>query len=472
MKNKIQNLGDLINLFEQAQLIDSNYPVRGCHIWMPDGFELKERVFSRIEKVIQKEGYKRYQFPILNSGKSIRIVTKEIENYENNLFWLRKKNSKNLDLFMSPVGESAIYSMFKRWIKQQSDLPLRMYLKGPTFRYHHDPSILLNGDESSTTLEAHGAFSNKENLLKEYINITKMFHQFLQNIGIPHLQLRRPRIGNKLCYDEMISFDTFLPSKKVSLNVAVVYNQGQIYSESFGINYFDIKSRTKNYSQQITFGIRERAILAMLDLHRDTYGLRMLPEFAPTQILVLPIHSKESSSDLDEYAHRIVNILSEKYRVEIDNSSKRYGKKIVKARQKGIPLRIGVNQDNLEQKTVRYSIRTDEDQPIYNIPFDNLLDNITPIFDKIQTKIVYDAKNIFQSTIIDANSFNELEDIVMENLIARLYLCGNDNHQIKIENDLKGELIGTEIKDKSGLCIMCGKKSNYPSYYSRRASSP
>ncbi len=471
MKN-IGNLGDLLNLFVRTRLIDINYPLKGCHVLMPDGFKLRDRFFSGIEGIIEKRGYKRYQFPILTSGECIRKITEGIEDYEDGLFWLRRKNGALLDVFLSPVGESAIYTMFQRWIKKQSDLPLRLYLQGPTFRLHHDPSIMLNEDETSTTLEGHSAFSSTQEADSEYRDMIQAFQEFLQEVGIPHLQLRRPRTGNKLCYNEMVSLDTFLPSRKTSLNVAVVYNQGQVYSEVFGVEFFDAKSGEKKLTQQITFGIRERAILAMLDLHRDFHGLRFLPELAPTQILVLPVHSKESDDNLDKYAQEIADQLRGEYRVIIDTSHKRYGKKVKEARENGIPVRIGVNADNLVLGTARCSLRTDEDNPIYDIYVDDIAGKVNRYFKQIRGKIIKDAEETVRSSIVDVRNISDLGDVVSQGFIARLYFCGNDNCYSALSRSSTGEMIGTALEGDSGSCVVCREKSDTPSYYSRRAPNP
>src|SRR3989338_6078134 len=153
------DFGQFTSLIARAGIVDPNYPVKGCVVWLPDGFQFKEHVFSQIEKEVKQAGYSRYQFPRLIPGKAIRNVTEHIDDFEAGVFWLREKDGTNLDLFLNPTGECGIYTMLRRWVRQESDLPLRMYQIGTTFRPHRRSDVLLNGDEFASLLEAHSAFT-------------------------------------------------------------------------------------------------------------------------------------------------------------------------------------------------------------------------------------------------------------------------------------------------------------------------
>ncbi|MBD3209434.1 hypothetical protein GF367_03370 [Candidatus Woesearchaeota archaeon] len=108
------------------------------------------------------------------------------------------------------------------------------------------------------------------------------------------MPLSRPTTGNKPVFQEMTSFETFFPSKNTSFNVGVVYNQGQIYSRGFDVTFND-GNGNKDHTHQLTFGISERGIAAILDQHQDGHGLRLLSGLAPTQIEVIPVTNDEAT---------------------------------------------------------------------------------------------------------------------------------------------------------------------------------
>lgn len=467
-----QDFGVFVNHIVKAKIIDSNYPIKGSYVWLPYGFEFKENVFSYIASEVKKEGYERYQFPILIPGESIRKVTKEVANFEGGLFWLRKKEGENLDLFLSPTGECGVYTMFKKWIKHKSDLPLKTFQVGRTFRSHKRADVMLNGDELSNLLEGHSAFSSKKESDSEFIKLCKVFKEVHRKMGIPFLALRRPIEGNKPVCVDMISFETYLPSKKCSFNVGVLYNQGQIYSGAFKIEFSDQEGR-KNNTHQVTFGISERGVAAMLDLHKDSYGIRLLPEFAPIQIEIIPVYKGKNDKEVRNYAMKIYLSLKNKYRVKIDDSTNRDpGKKFADARQKGIPLRIGVSKGDNDNETLRLYLRTEE-KTIPNFPLKKLEQEIPDYFRRIRQKIVEDAENFFKSKIFIANNLEEVKKIVDEKNIAKIYWCGSLDCLQRLNKKLPGELIGTEInKSERGTCFICGKRIDSPSYYAKRGASP
>ena len=57
MTIKKQDFGDFVNTLTKAGVIDGKYPVKGCYVWLPHGFLLKEKVFSHIEDVVKKQDY-------------------------------------------------------------------------------------------------------------------------------------------------------------------------------------------------------------------------------------------------------------------------------------------------------------------------------------------------------------------------------------------------------------------------------
>jgi len=468
---KKQDFGDVVNTLTKAGIIDGNYPVKGCYVWLPYGFELKEKVFSHIEEVVKGQGYQRYQFPRLIPGQAIRKVTKEVADFEDGLFWLRKKDGTNLDLFLNPTGECGVYTMFKKWIRQETDLPLRLYQIGNTFRPHKRPNVMLNGDELTNLLEAHSAFSSKEEADREFLSTIESFKEIHKAMGLPFLALRRPILGNKPVCIDMVSFETYLPSKNTSFNVGVLYNQGQIYSRAFDVIFSD-QNGQKDNTHQVTFGISERGLAAMLDLHIDEYGIRLLPAFAPLQIMIIPVYGNDDECALDEYAHKIKGIVKGNYSVAIDSSNKNAGKKFAIARQQGVPVRLGISKYNRDNETVRVYIRTEE-EPLEEVPLKSLDKVINDSFPRIQNKLFEDADAFLNSKTFVALNLDEVYESVEGGLIAKMYWCGGLSCLSEMNEKLPGELIGTQFDlNESGSCFVCGKESSSPSYYAKRGASP
>ena len=117
------------HLLLKASVSDNRYPVKGCHVLLPYGYRLKENVFEMVESSIEANGYQKFQFPRLMPGELMKPVTAYIDDFEDSLFWLRRKDGTSLDVFLSPTGECAVYTMFRKWVKNKSDLPLKRQKK-------------------------------------------------------------------------------------------------------------------------------------------------------------------------------------------------------------------------------------------------------------------------------------------------------------------------------------------------------
>lgn len=469
---KKETFGDFTNTLLRAQFIDPRYPSKGGYVWLPDGFSFKENVFRKIEEEIGKQGYRRFQFPRLIPESAIKKVTENVDDFEGGVFWLSDNSGKPFNLFLNPTGECGVYTMFQKWVNQASDLPMRLYQIGTTFRPHTRSDVMLNGDELSNLLEAHSAFATKEDADREFEEMTERLRTVHDSMGIPFLPLRRPLPGNKPVCIDMISFETYLPSKRTSFNVGVHYNQGQIYSKAFDVSFKGPNGKT--HTHQVTSGISERGIAAMLDLHKDDQGLRLLPEFSPTQVLVIPVYSKDPGKNqlVNVASEQVIESLKNKYRVEGDYSSRATGKKFAVSRLKGIPIRIGISADDSSNVTTQVYARTRE-MPLADVSVDQIGAPVSELMGIVRREIVSDASNLLESKVVDTHSIDDTYDAVKSSLIAKMHYCGDSSCLKNLNDSLPGELIGTEIDSKnSGRCLSCGKESSAPSYFSRRGSSP
>ncbi|MEK6887767.1 MAG: aminoacyl--tRNA ligase-related protein [Candidatus Aenigmatarchaeota archaeon] len=467
------NVEQFKHLLLKASVSDNRYPVKGCHVLLPYGYKLKENIFEMIETSIEANGYQKFQFPRLIPGESMKPVTKYIDDFEDSLFWLRRKDGTPLDVFLSPTGECAVYTMFRKWIKNKSDLPLRAYQRGSIFRYHKSPIAMYNGDERMDLAECHAAFSSEKEAEKEFERTVTIFKEVVTKLGVPSLILRRPRWGNKPVFTDMVSFETYLPSKQRVFNVAVVYNQDQIFSRPFGVGYVDTDG-SKQYTYQITSGISERIITAMLDVHRDETGLRLMPDFAPEQVTIVPVYRGTRNDDVNEYARQLAEHMKGQYRVNLDLSRENAhpGKKIAASRTRGVPILIGIGPNNIDDQTCSIYVRT-RTPPVDDFHVGDLNTAIPSFFTEVETAIKEDANHYMDSQITSALTIDETMEVVRGNRIAAFDFCGETPCIERLDKELPGELVGTEpYEEPRGACLSCDKDAYFRGFYSKRSDSP
>ena len=463
------NFQELEELLARTDILDASYPVKGTFVWLPTGVKLKENVFGMIKGKVDELGYEQYQFPRLMPGEALRIVSKHIQNFEEKVFWLRK-GDQPLDTFLSPTGECGIYPMFKQWIRTHADLPLRVYQIGNTFRSHKHSYALINADESGPLLEAHAAFATKREAEEEFDVVVDLLKDVHEELGIPYRAVIRPKWGNNPVAEKNVSFETYFPPKKVNLNQGVAYLQGQIFSKAFGIK-FVTKEGFHEHTHQLTFGINERVLAAMLSLHADQYGLQLLPKFSPMQVVIVPIYTGEEDSKVREYSEYIGKQLNG-IRVYIDDSSKYLPrKKFPIWREKGVPIRIGISLEDVKNQTARVYRRDRKDPETLSSL--ELNQKIPQYLNEITSYIYNQASKIFEEKIVHASSYSDISRLVGEYNIVRFEWCGIDKCGIKIEEGSVGEILGSALDEMpKGECINCGNKASVVAYFAKRAYSP
>ena len=57
-------------------LISTDYDIRGAYIWLPYGIKFRSLAFNQIFKVLEKQGYPRYEFPLFVAPFSLKIFNR------------------------------------------------------------------------------------------------------------------------------------------------------------------------------------------------------------------------------------------------------------------------------------------------------------------------------------------------------------------------------------------------------------
>ncbi|HLD21194.1 MAG TPA: aminoacyl--tRNA ligase-related protein [Patescibacteria group bacterium] len=456
------------NFLFKTNILDASYPVKGAHVWLPYGFQFKKLVFNKLETIMSDAGYKQYEFPRLMPGSSLRKIADTVKDFSQNVFWL-KDGDKDTDIFLNPTGESGIYPMLQQWIKSPSDLPLRLFQIGSTFRSHHRPYPLINSDESSPLLEGHGVFETRQEVTHEFDSVLKILEDMHNALAIPYRAVDRLQWGNNPVSERNVSFESYFPPKNVNLNIGVAYLQDQIFSRIFDITFEDAGGE-KEHTHQLTFGINERALAAMLSIHSDNLGLRLLPEFAPIQVVLIPKPKLHEDHGVEEYAKKIAENLDVRMYID-DNKNRTIKQKINHWRERGVPVLLTIEPDDVQNQTISINRRTQSTWE--TVSTNDVGEMVSNYFDEVKKQIREDSRVFLEEKIKTAKSYDELVDLVKQNYLVRFAYCGLSECGIKLERNSVGEILGTDLRaGQQGECMGCGKNTTVVGYFSRRAQSP
>jgi len=452
-------------IIQKAEIMDIRYPVKGLYIWFPFGFKLRQLVYSKIRELLDQTGHQEVYFPALIPETEFKKEKEHIKGFEDEVFWITHGGVSELDvkLILRPTSETAIYPIFKLWIRSHANLPLKVYQIVNTFRYetkHTRPLIRLR--EITSFKEAHTAHKDYKSAEKQVKNAINIYKKFYESLAIPYLITRRPEWDKFPGAAYTIAFDTVMPDGR-SLQIGTVHHLADNFSKTFGITYEDVGGERK-FVHQTCYGISERCIAALISVHGDNLGLVLPFDFAPVQIVIIPILYKGEEEKVLSFARKIYEKLKQKYRVVLDDSEERPGAKYYKWELKGAALRIEIGPKEAREGKVIVSFRDEREKIEINLE-DLNFNKIDQWASEMRERLYEKAIEKFKQCIKYFENVNEISSWLKKG-IALIHLCNSEKCGRALEENTSGSLLGWLEEVPSwinckveGKCIICKNNS-------------
>ena len=293
------------NILEEAEIIDTRYPIKGMHVWLPQGFKIRKHTLN-ILKAILDEDHEEVLFPLLIPEDELAKEAIHVKGFEEEVYWVTHGGLSELNekLALRPTSETAMYPMFSLWVRNHSDLPMKYYQVVNTFRYetkHTRPLIRVR--EITTFKEAHTVHATAEETEQQVKDAVKIYKKFFDMLGIPYSVSKRPEWDKFPGALYTVAFDTIMPDGK-TLQIGTVHNLGQTFAKTFDITY-ETATGEHEYVYQTCYGLSDRVIASVIGIHGDKSGLCMPPDIAPYQVVIVPIIFKKGGEEVLEFCRNL-----------------------------------------------------------------------------------------------------------------------------------------------------------------------
>ncbi len=456
------------DILVKAGIYDHRYPLKGAGVWMPYGFQLREKVYGYLKKLHKKNHYYETLFPTLIPEDLFKREAEHLVSFEKEVFWVTKGGAKELQkkYVLRPTSETAMYYMFSLWANSYSDLPIKIYQIVSVFRYETKATHPLYREREVTTFfESHCAFATSEENEREVKIAMKMYQDFFDWLGIPYIISKRPDWDKFPGADYTLAFDTIMPNGR-TLQIGTVHNLGQNFSKAFNIE-IDLPDGRRDYVYQMCFGVSGRVITSLIAIHGDDHGLVLPPNVSPIDIVIIPIIYKEKSEEIIKVANDIKRELAEKgYSVVLDDTDDTPGSKFYKWELKGVPIRLEIGPRDLAEDTVTLVRRDTLERKTVNRKF--MINEIEKLREDIYNFLKERAKNEFESKIKYVVEQNDIVKTVEAGYVVLVDWCGKQSCAEALEEETGLKLLGTKF-NKEGEpenargehCIYCGDKANF-----------
>lgn len=442
-----------------GEIMDVRYPVKGLYVWFPFGLKVRKLTYAIIRELLDKD-HEEALFPLLIPDNEFMKEAEHIKGFENEVYWVTHggRNELDMKLALRPTSETAIYPMYKIWVRSHADLPIKIYQIVNAFRYetkHTRPLIRMR--EITSFNEVHTVHTTWDDAAKQVEDATRIYHEFYRRLAIPTIISRRPDWDKFPGANYTMAIDTLMPDNK-TLQIGTAHHLGDNFAKTFDIKYEDINGEQK-YVHQTCYGISERSIAALISIHGDDKGLIFPPEVAPVQAVIIPILFGKSD-EITDVCHIILDLLRAKgIRVVLDESNERPGAKYYKWEMKGVPIRIEIGPRDIKNHVATIVRRdTGSKETVY---IDNILEEIKKRFEDIHVNLLEKAKRRLEELIFDCKTVDEIKNKIQKG-ITRISWCGKHECGLTIENSIGASILGIpegELGRYSGNCPICGKKT-------------
>lgn len=463
-----ENFSEWYNdLLLKGEIMDVRYPVKGLYVWFPFGFNIRRNVYDIMRKLLDKD-HQETMFPLLIPENEFMKEAEHIKGFEDEVYWVTHGGTSPLDvkLALRPTSETAIYPMYKLWIRSHADMPLKLYQIVNTFRYetkHTRPLIRLR--EITSFKEAHTVHATWDDAASQVDEAIRIYTDFYRQLAVPVLASTRPEWDKFPGADYTIATDALMPDGK-TLQVGTAHHLGDNFAKTFDITYEDEEGE-QVYAFQTCYGVSERSIAALISIHGDDKGLVLPPAVAPVQVVIIPIIFKKPEGVLEACEELKEKLEAAGVRVKMDASDSRPGAKYYKWEMRGVPVRLELGPRDLKNNAAMLARRDTGEKE--QVSLDNITDDVLSLLDNIHESLYDKAMASVHERIFECPDLDTVKEKLSQG-IAKIFWCGNKECGLKIEEDIGAGILGIPTEQTegcSGKCPVCGSDADTQVYVAR-----
>ena len=450
-------------------------PVKGTMVIKPYGFQLWENIKEVFDSMIKKTGHTNAYFPLLipksflskeaehveGFAKECAVVTHTKLKSEDNNIVVDPDSRLEEEVIIRPTSETVIWSMYKKWIQSYRDLPILINQWANVVRWEMRTRLFLRTTEFLWQ-EGHTAHKNKEEAQKETLDILELYRQLAEDyLAIPVYTGLKTDSEKFAGADKTYCIEAMMLDKR-ALQAGTSHNLGQNFAKAFDVK-FQTEDNNEEFVWATSWGISTRLIGAVILAHGDKNGLRLPPNIAPIQVVIIPISRDDEQKNLvKDYIDVIVNkLIASNIRYVVDWSDASPGYKFNDWEMKGVPIRVEIGPRDVESNMIVIARRDSGEKN--SVPRDKVEDKISNLLVEIQSQLFNQAKKFRDSNTHAVETYEDFKNIIKSGGFVR---CGWDGFE-ETEEKIKGETKATircipfDENPKNLRCIYSGQPAQH-----------
>src|SRR6059036_1532300 len=406
---KDENLSEWhTQVITKAQMADYS-SAKGFMVLMPYGFSIWESIKAYFDKRIKDIGHRNAYFPLLIPERLLKKEAEHFAGFTPEVFWVTHTGDRELGekLAVRPTSETIIYESYSKWVNSWRDLPLLINVWNSVVRAEITGTRPFLRTSEFLWQEGHTVHGTEEEAEAEVMTILGIYKQLVEDqLAIPVLAGRKTDREKFKGAVYTTTLEAVMPDGK-ALQMGTSHHLGQNFSKPFEIKYLG-KDEKEHFAWTTSWGISWRLIGAMIMAHGDDKGLVLPPRVAPTQVVFVPIHYKESDKEtILQTAHHISDSLGKhSIRTFIDDREQYTpGWKYHEWEMKGVPLRVEIGPRDMESKQITL-VRRDTGKKMAAPQADSVT-HVVSMLDEIQQSLFHRAKETLAKLTASATDMKQ-----------------------------------------------------------------
>ncbi len=440
-------------------------PVKGTMVIKPYGYAIWENIQNYLNKEFKKQGVENAYFPMLIPESFLMKEAEHVEGFAPEVAVVTHAGGEELNekLIIRPTSETIICDMYSKWIKSYRDLPVKMNQWCNVLRWEKTTRPFLRTSEFLWQ-EGHTVQACPEDAENDAKTMLNVYTDCLKNLlAIPTLTGRKTEnekfAGALVTY----SMEAIMKDGKC-LQSGTTHDLGQNFAKASNIKFLN-KEGQLEYGYSTSWGVSTRLIGALVMVHGDERGLRVPPNVAPIQTVIIPIASKKAG--VVEKCEEVKNSLENAdLRVKLDNSNNTPGWKFNEYEMKGVPLRLEIGPRDIENG-VATAVRRDTHEKV-QLNLNNIKEEVKNLLEDIQENMYNQALENFNNSIVETGNYDEMVNAVNDKKVVLSYHCGNSECEEEIRQNTTIKTRVIHSYDESHKCVYCGKPSKYRVYFGKQ----
>ena len=445
------------DICKKAELVDYS-SVKGCVIMRPYGYAIWENIQKILDKMFKDTGHDNVAMPMLIPESLLQKEKDHVAGFAPEVAWVTHGGNELLEerLCIRPTSETLFCDHWSHICQSYRDLPMKYNQWCSVMRWEKTTRPFLRGREFWWQ-EGHTIHETAQEAIDETRQMLDVYSQFCeQSLMIPvtkGLKTDKEKFAGAI---STYTVEAMMHDGKV-LQSGTSHYFGDGFCKAFDVT-FTGRDNTLEYPHETSWGVSTRLIGAIIMTHGDDNGLVLPSAIAPFQVVIVPIMQKKEG--VLEKANELRTMLSDKFRVKIDETDNSPGWKFSQWEMKGVPLRLEIGPKDIE-KNQCVLVRRDTREK-YFVPLDEVETKIQELLEMFDTSIFEKAsENRKNNTEICTNWEDILKVSAEKTGYIKTMWCGKEECEVKMKEDagVSSRCMPLEQEILGDICPICGEKA-------------